>query len=197
MHSTTTNLIECLNDWTFCLDNKHFVKILYVNFAKAFDVVSVPKLMYKLSKFGIAGKLYSCIESFLTNRVQRVSIGNSLSDSINLISGTPQGSVLGPFLFLLFINDLPDLFDAEFRVKLFADDLKSYNMFDYRTNPDSIQASLDSLISWSQAWQMQLSTPKCGSILLKGNSPFVDNDELFINNNILTVFESVKDRSVG
>ena len=53
MHSTTTNLLECLNDWTSSLDQKHFVKVLYFDFAKAFDVVSIPKLMYKLGKMGI------------------------------------------------------------------------------------------------------------------------------------------------
>ena len=196
MHSTVTNLLECLNDWTSSLDNKRFVKILYVDFAKAFDVVSIPKLMYKLKKFGITGLLYSCIESFLTNRVQQVKVGNATSESLSLVSGTPQGSVLGPFLFLLYINDLPDVFIDEFRSKLFADDLKSYNMFDYRVNPDSVQFALDSLVSWSKSWQLQLSVPKCGSVLLKGKSPFEDTNELVIDNNPLAVFESVKDLGV-
>src|ERR1043165_5205028 len=98
-HSTTSNLMECLNDWTLALDNKKFVKILYVDFAKAFDVVSVPKLMYKLGKYGIKGLLFSCIESFLTNRSQRVCVGNAISESLPLISGTPQGSVWGRFYF--------------------------------------------------------------------------------------------------
>src|ERR1043165_1553069 len=134
MHSTVTNLLECLNDWTSSLDNKRFVKILYVDFAKAFDVVLIPKLMYKLKKFGITGLLYSCIESFLTNRVQRVRVGNATSESLSLISGTPQGPVLGPILFLLFNNDLPTIVMEGFLSKLFADDLKSFNTFDYKGN---------------------------------------------------------------
>ena len=195
-HSTTSNLMECVNDWTLALDNKKFVKILYVDFAKAFDVVSVPKLMYKLGKYGIKGLLFSCIESFLTNRSQRVSVGNAISESLPLISGTPEGSVLGPFLFLLFINDLPDLYYDGLRAKLFADDLKSYNLFDYRNNPDNIQASLDSLMAWSKSWQLQLAVSKCGSLLLKGNSSFVDKHELFMNYNPLDVHERVKDLGV-
>src|ERR1043165_4915324 len=152
--------------------------------------------MYKLKKVGITGLLYSCIESFLTNRIQRVKVGNATSESLSLVSGTPQGSVLGPFLFLLYINDLPYVFIDEFRSKLFADDLKSYNMFDYRVNPDSVQFALDSLVSWSKSWQLQLSVPKCGSVLLKGKSPFEDTNELVIDNNPLAVFESVKDLGV-
>jgi len=195
-HSTTTNLLECLNDWTSSLDQKHFVKVLYFDYAKAFDVVSIPKLMFKLSKLGIKSQLYSCINSFLTNRTQRVMVGNATSGCLNLISGTPQGSVLGPFLFLLYVNDLPEIFQSDFRAKLFADDLKSYNIFDYRSNSDSVQASLDSLYAWSKSWQLQLAISKCGKILLKGNSNFVDENDLLIGDNPLAVLESIKDLGI-
>jgi hypothetical protein len=84
----------------------------------------------------------------------------------------------------------------DFRAKLFADDLKTYNMFNYRSNPDSVQNSLDSLAAWSKAWQLQLAVSKCGSILLKGNSPFADINELFIDNNPLAVLHCIKDLGV-
>jgi len=67
-HSTTTNLLECMNDWTKSMDVKAPVKVLYVDFAKAFDVVSVPKLIIKLKNYGINGLLLFCIESFLNER---------------------------------------------------------------------------------------------------------------------------------
>ena len=140
----------------------------------SYCAVSIPKLTHKLDKYGISGLLCSCVKSFLTNRCQWVIAGNALSESLPLISGTPQDSVLGPILFLLHKNVLPDLYTESQRAKLFADDLKSYNLFDYRNNPDSIQASLDSLISWSKTWQLKLAVAKCSSLLLKGKSSFID-----------------------
>ena len=121
-HSTTTNLLESLNDWTKSLESKQFVKVLYVDFEKAFDRVSVPKLLQKLKSIGISGRLFECICSFLSNRSQSVRVGTALSTSLNVVSGVPQGSVLGPFLFLLFINDLPDALDDTCSTKLFADE---------------------------------------------------------------------------
>jgi len=126
-HSTITNLLECFNDWSTSLDQKAGVGVLYMDFAKAFDVVSIPKLLLKLEKFGIGGLVLSCITSFLTGRSQRVKLGSVFSESLHLVSGVPQGSVLGPFLFILYINDLPNVVDVDLQSKLFADDLKLYN----------------------------------------------------------------------
>ena len=114
-----------------------------------------------------------------------------------LLSGVPQRSLLGPFLFLLFINDLRDIFDVNFNSKLYADDAKYYNLGDYRKGPQSIECALDALISWSDTWQMTLAVFKCGSLLLKGNSmTYDDKNELFINNEPLAIFSVVKDLGV-
>ncbi len=167
-----------------------------MDFAKAFDSVSIPKLLLKLKSFGIQGLLLSCIESFLTDRHQRVKVGRVFSSKLSVISGVPQGSVLGPFLFLLFINDLPMIFDEQVESKLFADDLKSYNLDDYRLNPHSTQTSLDSLNEWTSRWQLKLAIPKCGSLTLKGCSSFLDTENLYIANNLLPAFVSVNDLGV-
>src|SRR5207245_4174554 len=92
-HSTTTNLLEAVNDWTTSLECKRSVKILYVDFAKAFDLVSIPKLLLNLSAFGICGNIFSCLRSLLTARHQRVRVVRTLSTPKTVKSGVPQWSV--------------------------------------------------------------------------------------------------------
>jgi hypothetical protein len=195
-HSTVTNLMEALNDWTSCLDHKKSVRILYVDFAKAFDSVSSSKLLIKLKGFGIEGLLLSGIKSFLTNRHQRVKVGRVLSSVLTVISGVPQGSVLGPFLFLLFINDLPSLIEEQVVSKLFADDLKAYSLDDYCSNPQSIQAGLDALNDWAKTWQLKLAVSKCGSLTLNGSPSLLFPDNLLLDDKLLPVLTSVSDLGV-
>jgi len=122
-HGTCTQLLETINDWSIALRNHHAVDTVYFDFAKAFDSVSHTKLLYKLTAYGIDGDLFSCITDFLHHRIQRVVLPNGTSSFKSVLSGVPQGSVLGPLLFLLYINDISDLFTGDIKIKMFADDI--------------------------------------------------------------------------
>ena len=103
---------------------------------------------------------------------------------------------MGSFLFLIYINDLPDLFENDVISKLYADDLKSYNTYDYRVNPSKTERSLKLISDWAEIWQLKLSIQKCGSLLLKGKYNYIDTQDLFINEDLLSVLESVKDLGI-
>ena len=101
--------------------------LLSIDFAKAFDTVSHPKLLYRLRQYGIGGCLLSWIQNFLSDRTQTTRVGNCISAAVDLLSGTIQGSGIGPLLFITYINELADILAAyNVTVKLFADDVKLY-----------------------------------------------------------------------
>ncbi|EGT56861.1 hypothetical protein CAEBREN_32852 [Caenorhabditis brenneri] len=131
---------------------------VYVDFKKAFDTVSFEKLTCRLMSYGIKGQLLDWIVCFLTNRTQRVNVNGVLSQEKFVLSGVPQGSVLGPLLFLLFINDIGDKFQSHFL--LYADDLKLFS-----TNPSTIQTDLGLLSEWCDKWQMSVAPNKCENII--------------------------------
>lgn len=160
-HSTCTQLLECTNDWTMALNSRNSVDVAYLDFSKAFDSVCHAKLCVKLKSFGIGGKLLSWITEYLNNRTQVVKVGDSLSPPCHVTSGVPQGSVLGPLLFLVFINDIVDEFGDFLHVKLFADDVKIYVIVDDLIKTDVLQLALDKLHSWSLKWQLKIAVHKC------------------------------------
>jgi len=160
--STCTNLLECLNDWSFNMQAKTVNDIIYFDFKKAFDSVSHSKLLTKLRAYGISGDLFDWIEAFLSNRKQAVTICNTLSFFIPVISGVPQGSVLGPTLFLLFINDVTDIFDGlSVTCKLYADDIKLYTSYCFNQLHSNLVDATERLIAWADNWQLKLAADKC------------------------------------
>jgi hypothetical protein len=123
--STLTQLLVCLNDWTEIIDNGDCVDVVYLDFAKAFDTVSHEKLIFKLIMYKFDRKVIEWIKAFLSNRCQQTKVESSYSPMGPVSSGIPQGSVLGPILFLIYINDITSIVKNSY-VKLFADDSKLY-----------------------------------------------------------------------
>ena len=192
--STTTNLLETLNDWTLAIDNKNALSAVYIDFARAFDTVCRSKLCYKLSCYGIAGSLLNWIQSFLTDRSQCTRVGHTCSDYVSLSSGIVQGSILGPLLFLLYINDIVELFDSTCSCKLYADDIKIYSVIDTREDCESMQRILNDIQAWSDKWQLSISYKKCNTMFI-GNH---NNDVKFtLGSEDLTAVKQVKDLGIN
>jgi hypothetical protein len=159
--STCSNLLESVNDWSIALNNRLTTDIVYIDFQKAFDSVSHKKLVSKIKSYGIVGNLLDWIKAFITNRTQAVKISDCLSNNIYITSGVPQGSVLGPTLFLLFINDISDIFDGiDIKFKLFADDIKLYCSFNFDYSSELDDACVR-LSTWANTWQMRIALNKC------------------------------------
>ena len=125
------------------------IYIVYLDFKKAFDSVPHQRLLSKLAVYGITGNIFKWIKDFLTNRHQRVRVGNHYSPMTEVLSGIPQGSVLGPILFTIFINDLPNCIQS--CCKVFADDTKIYDSTD---NAGRIQDDIIRLQRWSDLWNL-------------------------------------------
>ena len=159
--STTTQLLECSNKWNLHLKNKHQTDVIYLDFAKAFDSVVHAKLLHKLEGCSISGLTLKWIKEFLNNRTQCVKIGSSISSSSLVRSGVPQGSVLGPILFLVFINDICNVISKDVDVKLFADDVKLFMNITSEASEIIIQSCLDNISQWCNDWQLYLSPSKC------------------------------------
>ena len=194
-HSTVSNLLECTRDWTIALNSRQSVDIVYVDYQRAFDSVVHNKLLAKLTCFGVSGKLLGWLAAFLSSRSQRVVIENSNSKSIPVVSGIIQGSVLGPVLFILYINDVSDVITYPVNLQLFADDLKLYSNFTIPSATHSLQQVLDAVSAWSTEWQLTINVSKCSCMRL--SSSHTQHSPVYcINGLSLAVSTTTKDLGV-
>ena len=136
--------------------------VVYLDFQKAFDKVPHQRLLLKLKAHGIGNDVINWIEKWLTHRKQRVIVDGEISNWKCVLSGVPQGSVLGPILFLIYINDLED--DISSKVLKFADDTKVFRKVTNDTDKQSLQEDLDKLVKWSEKWQILFNFGKCKHI---------------------------------
>lgn len=157
--SCVTNLISVIDDWTDSLDDGVPIDAAYLDFAKAFDCVPHLRLLKKLEAYGIGGHLKNWIGDFLSDRKQRVKVNGSMSSWKDVTSGVPQGSVLGPVLFVIYINDLPEVVDS--LCSMYADDTKVYRPVKTSEDNKYLQKDLDNLVDWADKWQMRFNADKC------------------------------------
>ena len=157
--SCETQLIQLVEDLGRQLVKGKQVDLVLLDFSKAFDKVSHPKLLFKLSQHGVKGNTLNWIRAFLVGRTQAVVLEGESSMEVPVTSGVPQGSVLGPLLFLLYINYLPQ--NIQSQVRLFADDTAVYLTVDSSEDRDTLQADLDTLQEWERAWDMEFNPSKC------------------------------------
>ena len=121
IHSTVTALLEATDSWAYNVDRGKINAVVFLDLKKAFDTVNHEILLSKLRNYGICDKAHSWFESYLDNRMQRCSVHGTLSRSCSLSCGVPQGTILGPLLFLLYINDLPSCL-SNCQSRMYADD---------------------------------------------------------------------------
>nr|CAD2163913.1 unnamed protein product [Meloidogyne enterolobii] len=178
-HSVSTQLLEVMDDFTYALENKNSIDTIYFDLAKAFDTVPHSLLVSKLYKMGIQGNILSWINDYLSNRTFTVRV----SEEKHCTSGVPQGSILGPLLFITFISDLPTYCATPgITLKLFADDLKAYNVFKNRVTEPPLQIFINKFSEYCHLNGLKIAIEKCSVLYLGNSNP---STKYFINDIVI------------
>lgn len=157
--STITQLVELTHEVSQSIDNQKQTDLIFLDFAKAFDKVSHKKLLQKLEATLGNSTVLNWIKNYLTDRTQYVEFNDETSATTSVTSGVPQGCVLAPILFLLFINDLPT--NIKEKIKLFADDCVLYREINSTEDHVALNSALQDVSCWCRKWQMSLNANKC------------------------------------
>ena len=168
-HSTMQQLLFFLESIYKSFGSNAQTDVIYLDFKKVFDSVAHGELLVKLWSFGITGSLWNWFRGYLSSRMQCVTLNHCISDLLPVVSGVPEGSILGPLLFLIFVNDLPMSVTAS-SIFLFADDTKC--LLPVKTFSDclSLQRDLHNLSLWSLNWKLNFNESKC--VLLRFSSGY-------------------------
>lgn len=192
--STCSNLVEFTNFCSRAMESRYEVHVVYTDFVKAFSRVNLNILSRKLKAFGFYGSLLEWLISYLTGRKQRVAIGKYFSKEIFVTSGVPEGSHLGPSLFLLFVNDLPSILKF-CRCLLYADDVKFFSCITSINDCNRFQLDLNRFSEWCRFNDLIVNIEKCTSMsfsrLLLNIQP-----SYLIDNKLLKIVNDFKDLGV-
>ncbi len=187
--SCESQLVSLLQDLADEIDNGGRVDAIVIDFAKAFDVVPHDRLVNKLIDSGIDTRVVAWINELLRDRKQKVRIGSYLSTSASVTSGIPRGSVIGPLMFLAFVNDLPKHLASN--VRLFADDCIIYRVIKSEDDVDILQRDTDKLHSWAETNGMEINSSKSKAITF-GRGRCYGETVYKLNNNVIPTVTSCK-----
>ena len=193
-HNSSLALMILLDEIYNSFNNKEFVIGVFLDFKKAFDTIDHDILLKKLFKYGIRGKAYNWIKSYLENRLQYVSFNDNYSSKLPITCGVPQGSILGPLLFILYINDIANI-SSDILPILFADDT---NLFFKGSNLqsviDKINSELIKINEWLKANKLSLNTDKTNFMIFSSSThnDVMTNANVKINNTDISRVYSTK-----
>ena len=162
--STATQLLHFLDKCPESIVHGNVVDTIYFDFKKAFDMVPHKRLLAKLQSYGISGRILTWIQEFLVGRNQYVIVNGEKSSPGSVTSGIPQGTVLGPLLFVVYINDILENITSD--GFLFADDTKIFRTITSKDDALRLQSDIDSLKEWSENWGMEFNLDKCHVLTL-------------------------------
>lgn len=185
--STTTQLIETVHDISQSINNRGQTDIIFLDFAKAFDKVSHPKLLFKIEALFKNPQITNWFCSYLSSRMQFVELGGCVSRPAPVASGVPQGSVLGPLLFLIFIDDIRCGISVP--IKLFADDCILYNKIETKQDQLKLHNELLKIKHWCDEWQMELNPRKSVFMSITRKKHFLNYNYSIDNTDLLRVNE--------
>ena len=157
------------------LDLGHQTDMILLDFSKAFHTVPHQRLLAKIENYGIQGKVRNWIEAWLYHRYQTVVVEGERYNRVHVKSGIPQVTVLGPLMFLIYINDIGDAVKSQ--IRLFADDSLLYGVVNGDEDAKALQEDLDRLVKWSDKWQMTFNINKCRTLRVHRSKTTTINHE--------------------
>ena len=188
--STVTQLLEVHHEFCKAVDGGKEIRVIFLDISKAFDRVWHTGLLYKLKKSGIHGGLLDWFKNYLTDRLQRVVINGQLSEWLKILAGVPQGSVLGPLLFLIYIDDIIHTVE-NCKIRLFADDTCLFLEVDNRENAANlINGDLANIANWSNQWLVNFSPTKTKSLIISNKADAHLNPPVFLFNQAIEEVQS-------
>ena len=183
-----------MEHWSRVIDDGTNIDVIYLDFQKAFDKVPHQRLLSKLKAYGIRSKMFDWIKNFLSGRKQRVAVRGSYSNWTDVISGVPQGSVLGPTLFIIYVNDLPDYVQSF--LGLFADDTKIYRPITSPIDISLLQQDLISILDWCGIWLSSLNFTKCKHMSI-GRESTANQYYFYLDNEAHQIHTVQEERDLG